>query len=55
MHVLMSGYSVRLLYFVQTNILCMYGCMYLLATLVLVYCICGCNGDVCSAVTTRVL
>ena len=36
MHVLLSGFSVRLFYFVQANTLCRYGCIYFLAALVLV-------------------
>ena len=35
-HVVLSGFSVRLLCFVQTKTVCMYGCMYFLAALVLV-------------------
>ena len=35
-HIVLSGFSVRLFCFVQAKTLCMYGCMYLLATLVLV-------------------
>ena len=31
----LSGFSVRLLCFVQTKTLCMYSCMYILAALVL--------------------
>ena len=34
--VVLSGFSVILLYFVQTKTLCRYGCMYFLAALVLV-------------------
>ena len=34
--VVLSGFSVRLLCFVQTKTLCRYGCMYFFATLVLV-------------------
>ena len=34
-HVVLSGFSVRLFFF-QAKTLCMYGCMYLLAALVLV-------------------
>ena len=34
--VVLSGFSVRLFYFVQTKTFCRYGCMYLLAALVLV-------------------
>ena len=34
--VVLSGISVRVFCFVQANTLCRYGCMYLLATLVLV-------------------
>ena len=34
--VVLSGYSVRFLRFVQANILCRYGCMYLLTAHVLV-------------------
>ena len=34
--VVLSGFSVRLFCFVQAKTLCMYGCMYLLAALVLV-------------------
>ena len=36
MQVVLSGFSVRLFAFVQTNTLCRYGCMYFLAALVLV-------------------
>ena len=36
MQVVLSGFSVRLFCFVQTNTLCRYGCMYLFAVLVLV-------------------
>ena len=32
----LSGFSVRLFCFVQANTVCRYGCMYVLATLVLV-------------------
>ena len=32
----LSGFSVRLLYFVQTKTVCRYGCMYFFAALVLV-------------------
>ena len=35
--VVLSGFSTRLFYFVQAKSLCRYGCMYLLAALVLVY------------------
>ena len=34
-HVVLSGFSVRLFCFVQTKTLCMYGCMYFFAALVL--------------------
>ena len=34
--VVLSGFSLRLFYFVQAKTLCRYGCMYVLATLVLV-------------------
>ena len=34
--VVLSGFSVRLFCFVQTKTLCRYGCMYLLAALMLV-------------------
>ena len=34
--VVLSGFSVRLFYFVHTKTLCRYGCMYFLAALVLV-------------------
>ena len=34
--VILSGFSVRLFCFVQAKTLCMYGCMYFLAALVLV-------------------
>ena len=37
LQVLMSGFSMRLFCFVQAKNLCRYGCMYFLATLVLVY------------------
>ena len=36
MQVVLSGFSVRLFCFVQAKTLCMYGCMYFLAALVLV-------------------
>ena len=36
MQVVLSGFSVRLVCFVQAKTLCRYGCMYLLAALVLV-------------------
>ena len=36
MQVVLSGFSVRLFCFVQEFFLCRYGCMYLLAALVLV-------------------
>ena len=36
MQVVLSGFSVRLLYFVQAKTLCRYYCMYFLAALVLV-------------------
>ena len=36
MQVVFSGFSVRLLCFVTAKTLCIYGCMYLLATFVLV-------------------
>ena len=36
MQVVLSGFSVRLFCFVQEQTLCMYGCMYFLAVLVLV-------------------
>ena len=36
MQVVLSGFSVRLFCFVQTTTLCMYGCMYFLAVLMLV-------------------
>ena len=35
--VVLSGFSVRLFCFVQAKTFCMYGCMYFLAALVLVY------------------
>ena len=35
-HVVLSGFSVRLFCFVQEKTLCRYGCMYFLAALVLV-------------------
>ena len=35
-HIVLSGFSMRLLCFVQTKTLCRYGCMYLLAVLVCV-------------------
>ena len=35
--VVLSGFGVRLVCFVQANTLCRYGCMYILAALVLVY------------------
>ena len=41
--VVLSGFSVRLFCFVQAKTLCMWGCMYFLAALVLV---CRCDGDV---------
>ena len=34
-HVVLSGFSVRLVCFVKENIVCKYGCMYFLTTLVL--------------------
>ena len=37
--VVLSGFSVRLICFVQAKTLCMYGCMYFLAALVLA-CVC---------------
>ena len=36
MQVVLSGFSVRLLFVFQTETVCMYGCMYFLAVLVLV-------------------
>ena len=36
MQVVLSGFSVKLFCFVQAKSLCRYGCMYLLAALVLV-------------------
>ena len=42
MQVVLSGFSVRLYYFVHAKTLCRYGCMYFLAELVLV---CRCDGD----------
>ena len=36
MQVVLSGFSVRLLCFVQVKTLCMYGCMYFLAALLYV-------------------
>ena len=36
LQVVLSGFSVRLYCFVQAKTLCMYGCMYFLAALVLV-------------------
>ena len=36
MHVVLSGFSVRLFCFVQTKTLCRYGYMYFLAVLVIV-------------------
>ena len=36
MQVVLSGFSVRVFCFVQAKTSCMYGCMYLLAALVLV-------------------
>ena len=36
MQVVLSGFSMRLFCFVQIKTVCRYGCMYLLATLVLV-------------------
>ena len=35
--VVLSGFSVRLFCFVQTFFVCIYGCMYFLAALVLLY------------------
>ena len=35
--VVLSGFSVRLVWIVQANILCRYGCMYFFAALVLVF------------------
>ena len=40
-YVILSGFSIRLLYFVQAKTLCIYGCMYFLAALVL---LCVCDG-----------
>ena len=42
--VVLSGFSVRLLYFAQAKTLCRYGCMHLLG-----YtreCVCRCDGDI---------
>ena len=36
MHVVLSGFSVRLFCFVQVKTSCRYGCMYFLAALVIV-------------------
>ena len=44
MQVVLSGFNVRLLCFVQENTLCGYVCMYFLVALVLVV---RCDGDVC--------
>ena len=41
--VVLSGFSMRLFWFVHSKTLCWYGCMYFLAALVLV---CGCDSDV---------
>ena len=41
-HVVLSGFSVILLRFVQTKTLCRYGCMYFLAACLLY----RCDGDV---------
>ena len=41
--VVLPGFSARLLCFVQAKTVCMYGCMYFFAALVLV---CRCDGDV---------
>ena len=41
--VVLSGFSVRLICFVQSKTVCRYGCMYVLAALVLV---CRYDGDV---------
>ena len=35
-HVVLSGFSVRLFYFVKAKTVCKYGCMYFLAVLVFV-------------------
>ena len=43
MQAVLSVFSVRLLCFVQTKTVCMYGCMHLFAALV---CVCRCDGDV---------
>ena len=37
LHVVLSGFSVRLFCFVLVKTVCRYGCMYFLASLVLVY------------------
>ena len=42
MQVVLSGFSERLVCCVQVKTLCMYGCMYFSAALVLV-CICDCD------------
>ena len=41
--VVLSGFSVSLVGFVQANTLCRYGCMYFLAELLLVTCVCICH------------
>ena len=43
LQVVLSGFSVRLLCFVQTKTLCRYGCMYFCCTRA---CVCRCDGDV---------
>ena len=42
-HVVLSGFSMRLFCFVQAKSFCRYSCIYFLAALVRV---CGCDGDV---------
>ena len=43
--VVLSGCSMGLFCFVQAKTFCVYGCIYFLASLMLV-CVCGCDGDV---------
>ena len=41
MQVVLSGFSVRLFFFVHAKTLCRYGCIYVLTA-----CMCKCDGDV---------
>ena len=52
--VVLSGFSVSLFCFIQANTLCRYGCMYLLAALVLV-CVDLCDGNAICVGSCRVL